>query len=1108
MDQLVKNGLLVILLGLGWMGHTGKTKDYKPARMETGLKFIENKNQWDPEVLFRADIPGGKLYIIDDGLVYSFYDREKISHKHDCHTCEDQKRNHTQGRANITNPDLSEAVEQVDMHAFKVEFTRANSAVKVLGIAAYPETYNYFKGSEPSGWASGVKAYQAVIMQNIYSGIDLKLYQDRGHLKYDFIIKKGADPNQIRLRYKGVDQVHLQDHQLQIGTIFSTLKEQIPLAYQLDQQDTMALQCSYQLDQDEVSFKFNQGYDPDKTLVIDPILIFSTFSGSVADNWGNTATFDEAGNLYSGGIVNDFGFPVTLGAYQQQFDGIWDVAILKYDSTGTQLEYATYLGGSFAETPQSLIVNNQGELLIFGTTSSPDFPIKNAYDTIFKGGSPSQALNGVQYSNGSDIYLAKLSAEGNQLISATYLGGTANDGINYTLNPLVKNYGDQFRGDVLVDQNDYVYVASNTNSEDFPLQNPFQDSFGGGTHDGVVFKMSPDLSQLIWSSYLGGDNTDAAYSVKINDSGTVYVAGGTRSTDFFTTSSVLQADKPGDIDGFVVAIDQNIPAIKYSSYIGTQAYDQVYFIDLDHQGYIYLLGQTQGAYPVKSIPNRTLYSVANSGQFIQKLTPTLTLDDNCFSTVFGSGSGSPDISLTAFLVNECGNLFVSGWGGNINSPIFQGLVTNYIGGSTENLPVTRNAFQSETDGSDFYLMVLHQNAQALMYATFFGGNAFPGEHVDGGTSRFDKRGIVYQAVCAGCFSGGNSDFPTTEGAWSRVNNSENCNNAAFKFDLASLGAAFTTNSPVGDQPGLREGCFPLEVMFINQSLGGRSFFWEFGNGLTSNQPDSVVTTYEEPGIYQVTLIAYDNNTCQRLDIATGFISVFDQDFSISPSDTICFGQDKLLTATGGISYQWGPAEFLSNEQSANPLARPDSTTTFYLEALDQNGCRYTDSVTIAVIPEILVDFEVNKSFDCIDLPDISLVNLSQRAERYFWDFGNGLTSVEENPVYKYEKEGEYSISLTAFQQQCSNQKIREVTVNNQEIPNVITPNGDEANQFLIVNTHDLVGLEVFNRWGNLVYQNENYQNNWSATDLSNGVYYYVVTFADQHHCNGYLHVIR
>ena len=210
-------------------------------------------------------------------------------------------------------------------------------------------------------------------------------------------------------------------------------------------------------------------------------------SGAALQVAANTATFDEHGNVYSGGTVWDFyggSLPVTKGAFQTTFGGVWDVALLKFDSTGHDLLYGTYLGGSDTETPLSLIVNHKDELVILGITGSDDFPVPgHAYSSTFSGGDSvtnaignynSTPFQGVKYLHGSDFFIATLSTDGGSLLSATYLGGTGKEGINNAPGlPLSRNYGDEFRGEVNVDRNNNVYIISNTSSPDFPIRSGF-----------------------------------------------------------------------------------------------------------------------------------------------------------------------------------------------------------------------------------------------------------------------------------------------------------------------------------------------------------------------------------------------------------------------------------------------------------------------------------------------------------------------------------------------------------------------------------------------------------------------------------------------------------
>lgn len=272
----------------------------------------------------------------------------------------------------------------------------------------------------------------------------------------------------------------------------------------------------------------------------------------------------------------------------------------------------------------------------------------------------------------------------------------------------------------------------------------------------------------------------------------------------------------GTADGFVAKLSNNGNNITAATYLGTSSYDQAFILDIDRSNNVYVFGQSLGSYPV----TQGVYSNTNSRQFIHKLNNNL--NTTAYSTTFGRASYSfINISPTALLVDVCENVYAVGWGGSVNSD-FQ-----FNAGTTFSMPVTQDAYQSITDGSDFYLISLSRDATSLVYATYFGEIGGVGDHVDGGTSRFDKNGIVYQAVCASC--GGSNSFPTTQGAYSRNNLSSNCNMAGvkFRFDLLAMQIITATATP-------SSGCAPLTASFTYTSTRpGTGFFWDFGDGTTS-----------------------------------------------------------------------------------------------------------------------------------------------------------------------------------------------------------------------------------------------------------------------------------
>ena len=346
-------------------------------------------------------------------------------------------------------------------------------------------------------------------------------------------------------------------------------------------------------------------------------------------------------------------FPTTPGSYRTSFiGGEWDIAILKYDSAGANVLYATYLGGNGTDTPQSLVVNKAGELLVLGVTSSTDLPVTNA--SVFSGGVSVDPLGGTDYDAGSDIFVAKLSENGSALLNETYLGGSSNDGLNFITgsmltnskieSPLARNYGDQLRSDIITDDDGFVYLTSNTSSTDFPIVSSAT-VFGGGSHDAIVVKLKADLSSIVWSRFLGGSDTDAAYSIKLDKDNSVYVSGGTRSVNFPGMTG-LHTSLQGGVDGWIAHLSADGTQVLAGTYLGTSSYDQSYFIDLASTGEVYAFGQTQGQYPVVG----NVYNNPHSGQFIHKLSGDLKT--TIFSTVIGSGGNSPNISPTAFLVSD------------------------------------------------------------------------------------------------------------------------------------------------------------------------------------------------------------------------------------------------------------------------------------------------------------------------------------------------------------------------------------------------------------------------------------------------------------------------
>ncbi len=962
------------------------------------VKFMPNQGQWTGDFHYKARTRFGDMYVESKGFSLQLVNPALVEHAHE---------------VAHESPNIKERGQ-----AIKFSFVGATGGKTTKTMHESGEYYNFFLGNKKH--VSKLKAYGQVKVEEIYPGIDAEYLEQDGHLKYQFFLQNPADISKIRIKISGANGLSIKENVLQINTLFGTIEETGLVAYQEVKGEKKFIACQYRLNGNEVTYKLGGKPISNVPLVIDPILMFSTFSGSTADNWGFTATYGESGTGFVGGIVFATGFPVTPGVWDDTYNGIntgndvggFDIGILKFSSDGRQLLYATYLGGREADTPHSLVVDNDDNLVIFGATGSANFPLHaTALQTTFRGGTFIEPLgtSSLFFRNGCDMFVTKLSPDGTQLVGSTFFGGTSNDGVMprpAVGSSLVANYGDQFRGDVTVDAQNRIYIVSTTNSADFPLQNPIQNALRGAL-DGVVACFEPDLSSTVWSTYLGGNNLDAVYSIQIDNANRIVVTGGTTSTNFFTSADAINSNSFGLRDAFVSVINPAGSAILHSTYLGTPQNDQGFLVQVDSLNNVYVFGQSQGDMPVSA----GVYSVANGRQFIYKMNPTLSQTE--FSTVFGNLSGNINISPTAFLVDRCNQIYISGWGGTTNA--------GFAGGNTLNMPTTSDAYQSTTDGSDFYLMVLEANARSLKYATFFGGSVLQ-EHVDGGTSRFDPSGIVYHAVCAGC--GGRSDFPTTPGAWSRTNRSTNCNSAIFKFDFSFLRAEFQTTAD--------SGCAPLTVNFNNESRNGTNYVWEFQDGTVLDTLATTVNhTFTEPGEYNVILRATNNSTCPNQSIAQRIIKVF---ASPAIGDSIfrfCTFSDTLNVQLGGnfiagSSYQWSPPNFLSNPAVANPqIIGADSAITYRLISTTIRGCR--DTANLQLNNGLLaLDLSTPDSTGCAPY-SVRLYQQNIQANQLLWIFGNDTLATagdRDSLLLNLIVPGNYTIRVVALNAaSCLNQVV-------------------------------------------------------------------------------------
>jgi gliding motility-associated-like protein len=953
--------------------------------------------------LYNGDIGAGKFALTKDGYKVQKYNEASYSA-----IMENLHFHNKKGTAK-TKPNNT----PINGHMWEVKFLNANKNFKVKTAKQQQAFSNYFLGNDPTKWGEGCRAFTEISYENIYNNIDINYYTNNGVLKYDLIVKPGANVNDIQFKYEGITDIKKERNgELSLETSVGRFKELSPLTFQIIDNQKKKVNCRYKIKNNILSFDLDE-YDKTQTLVIDPTLVFSTFSLSRSDNFGFTATYGSDQTFYGGAIIFGSKFQATPGAFQTTYgEGSYDIGISKLSPDGSTLIYSTYIGGSGNDQPHSLIVDGNGNLVVAGRTNSSNYPI-----TV-----PAFGPRG-----GYDIVLTKLNATGSALVGSMLICGSGDDGANITSgkngrNSLQYNYGDDARSEVNIDAQGNIILASCTQSSNFyKAGDVIQPSFGGG-QDAVFIKANANLNSVLFSSYYGGSNNDAAYVVSLNPiTSDYYFAGGTESDNLLgNKTGVIQPTKANLADGFITVLSNDCKVIRQMTYLGTSSYDQIYGIQFDKLGFPYVMGISLGNWPVVN----AAFSNPGSHQFVAKLKKDLSNYE--YATKFGANTALTNISPVAFLVDKCENVYVSGWGGSSDQ---------YLNDGTFSMPITSDAFQNTTDGSDFYYFVLKKNAESQLFGSYFGRVQPPerfGEHVDGGTSRFDPRGIIYQAACAGCAG---TRFPVTPGSLN-INNATDGNGCnlgmtKIRFEYTGVGADVIGTDSLGNID--TTGCVPLTVYFKDIVLNAVRYEYDFGDGsplFTTTSQAPVPHVYNNLGTYRVRLVAFDPSTCNLSD--TSYINVNVRDgkapvdftsLKLPPCENLTYRFDNTTIQPIGKppftnkSFTWdfgGASPRVTTGTASQTITFPAAGVyTVRLIINDTNYCNSPDSIQkiIRVSPIVKADFPLTNG--CAPYT-FKFQNTSLGGIDFEWDFNDGgPLSNEVNPTRTFTNPGTYKIKLTS-----------------------------------------------------------------------------------------------
>lgn len=571
------------------------------------------------------------------------------------------------------------------------------------GSDLLPGHSNYFLGNEPSKWHKNLPHYGKVRFRSVYPGIDLVYYGSDGSLEYDFIVEPGVDPGTIRMKLEGTDGLTIDgDGDLVWKTGSGEMRLRKPRLYQERKGERTEVRGGFRLDASRSAVRFRVGnYDESLPLVIDPVLAYSTYLGGKAGEACDAVAIDPAGNVIVSGTTASDDFP-TVNAYQPNIGGpVTDAFVTKYTPDGQALVWSTYLGGvGTFDDAYALAVDPQGNVYIAGDTNSINFPVVFAYQPFYAGH--------------TDAYLAKLSADGSELLYSTFFGGAE-----------AADLADA----IALDATGNIYLTGYTNSVDFPTKDPLQPYHLGGYYDAWVAKFAPSGS-LVFSTFLGGTGSDQARGIVLDRDNNVVVAGVTFSEDFPVTANALQPVWNGlGGDFFITKIAADGRSLLYSTFLGGSSTEDTFslkMIDLDAAGNIFIAGNTFS----NDIPLVNAIQTTQQGEsdaYVAKLTP----DGSAivFATLVG---GTAYDDGYAIRVDAWGNAHVTG---KTISPGFP----------------TKNAIQPIHGGFDDAFLMEFNPTGGLIHSTYLGGSG-PDR---GNAIAFDGAGDLWLAGQAG-----SSNFPT------------------------------------------------------------------------------------------------------------------------------------------------------------------------------------------------------------------------------------------------------------------------------------------------------------------------------------------------------------
>ena len=728
------------------------------------LAFEANQGQTDPQVKYTARGNGCTVFLTANDAVFAVQSSSRSAsttagkHGFAKTTTIGAKSTGVQTRPAPHSKDVTAAIH---MH-----LVGGNAQPQIVAGSQLPGVTNYYIGSDPSQWRTGVKQYTRVSYRNVYPGVNMAFHGEQRQLEFDFIVAAGASPAPISLGFSGAGKIATDaSGNLLLSSAAGEVVMHKPVAYQEinGQRQTVAAEFT-QVSNHQVGFALGS-YDRSRELVIDPALSYSTYLGGSGEDEAFAIALDGSGNAYVAGQTASINFPAHTGTVSSV--GGFDAFVTKLNATGSSVVFTTLIGGTTDDAALGIAVNSTA-VYVVGNTTSSNFP---STLTLGPGG-------------GQDAFVASLNSTSGAKVYVTRIGGTGTESGNA----------------IAVDSSGNAYIAGETDSTNYPVPGSPIQGQNAGADDAFISKINPTGTALVYSTYLGGSGEDLATGVALDGSNNAYVTGITGSPNFPTTTGAFQTAQAGSFDnGFVTEIKADGSAKIYSTYLGGTAGNDAMGIAVDSAGEAYVTGSTSST----NFPTVNPAQASNGGGldvFITKFNSTGSA--LVFSTYYG---GTLDETGTGIALDSFGDAYVTGRT------------------ASSNYPVSGSPFQGSLSGTSDAFVTEFSNTGFVEYSSFLGGtgneNSIAGNTTQGalGAIAVDSSSNAYLAgdtdsttsfplqsplACCGAYAGGLADgFVAKVGA------------APADFSVA-VSPASTSTASGSTSPGIT-----VTVSSVNSSFG-------------------------------------------------------------------------------------------------------------------------------------------------------------------------------------------------------------------------------------------------------------------------------------------------